>query len=107
MTARVTIKVEPKQHISPGSKKVNVKANYEGGAARPNDLHLYYRRLSAFNGDWIKIVDITVGAAPMPLPFPYTFEKPDDPGTYDIRAVFTLNGKPLPDGDRTAQFFVD
>lgn len=108
MQSRATIKVKPKQHIAPAIKKVNVEADIDlSNGPRPNDIHIFYRRLSTFRGRWTKVAETRYFAGDMPLPFNKQFDKPDEPGTYDIRVVFTLNGKPMKDGERTGQFFVD
>ncbi len=109
MAPRATVKVVPKQHIDPKIKKVNVEANFSvpQRGARPNDIHIAIRRLSAFNGDWTKVADTTYFAGNLPLPFHMQFDKPEEPGTYDIRVIFTHDGKPMKDGERTGQFFVD
>ncbi|HEX4602655.1 MAG TPA: hypothetical protein VH724_01555 [Candidatus Angelobacter sp.] len=109
MASRATIKVVPRQHIPSKIKKVNVEADFTAprGGPRPNDIHILIRHLSAFNGDWQKVTDTTYFMGNMPLPFRAQFDKPEEEGTYDIRVIFTLDGEPMKDGERTGQFFVD
>lgn len=106
MASKATIQVVP-QHIPSDVVTVHFEADYNGATA-PNDFHVHIRKLSAFRGGkWKKVFEvphIPPGAAG---PLDGSFAKPSEPGTYDIRVVFTLDGKPIADGERTGQFFVD
>lgn len=108
MPSLATIEIVPKQHLGPRIKKVNVKADMDfGEGPRPNDIHIFYRPLSAFGGKWIKVAETTYYFGNMPLPYSMQFEKPEEPGTYDVRVIFTLDGERMKNGERTGQFFVD
>jgi hypothetical protein len=106
MRSRATIRIVPDLHLAPEVKKLHVEVDYDtpAGQLPPNDVHLMYRKLSALNGDWEPLIDVLFG--PLAWPLEFHFNKPEDEGTYDIRVNFTRNGRKLPDGERTGQFFV-
>ena len=83
---RATIKAVPHQHIPQHHKKLNVEVDYDtpDGEDPPNDVHIDYRKLSSFNGDWKPLYDKNIDAH-QSWPFELQFDKPEDDGTYDIR----------------------
>lgn len=106
MTSQATIKAVP-QHIPNDVVNVHFEADYEG-TERPTDVHIYIRELSSFRGGrWKKVYEVPSIPAAMAFPIKANFAKPSKAATYDIRVQFTLNDKPLKDGKRTGQFFVD
>jgi hypothetical protein len=98
------------QEIAREIARVNATIEYDAPREGPvpNDLHIDWRPLSAFEKKWERVV--TLGPF-SPLPGPggplelnVQFLKPKEPGTYDVRVTWTLDGKAL--SRRTGQIFV-
>jgi hypothetical protein len=106
--SRATIKSVPKQHVPPDVKKLNIEVDYDVPPRGdvPNDVHIEFRKVSPFNGDWHTLINVKRFDR-IAWPIEFQFDKPEDQGAYDIRVTFTLDGKKLDDGERTGQFFVD
>ena len=105
--SRATVKVVP-QHVPSHAGQIHVEIDYDTPDREdpPNDYHLRYRKLSPFNGKWLPLDDKNIDPH-QAWPIHKHYDKPAEPGTYDIRVSFTMNGVELPDGERTGQFFVD
>lgn len=104
--SKATIKADP-QHVPNGVVNVHFETNYTGTTV-PTDVHVYIKKLSLFRGGiWKRVYDVPHFPPAMVFPIKTSFEKPTEPGTYDIQVVFTHNGVPIDDGERTGQFFVD
>ena len=104
-----TISAEPQHVTTEGKVHGRVSYTPEPGEPFPNDLHISYRRVSAFNREWITYEYIDVHPNPAITPFsnfPITpFDAPRETGAYDFRVQWTLDRHVI--GERVGQFFVD